>query len=265
MIKKLMFGGGAVLLLLGLMFGTEALSYVKTGVARTREAVKNNVSIEFQLDRARQLIKDLDPEIKQNMHKIAKEEVELEGLRKQQEGLETRLSKSSRDLQKLNGDLQRGDSSFVYAGKSFTGSQVKKELEHRFESHKTIQSTSDNIAQIIARREQGLAAAQQKLRDMRMARQQLEVEVANLAARREMVKVAHDASHVCTFDDSSLSRARALIQDIDTRIGVDEKLINADTSGPAEINLEESTESDISEEISQYFNNRATESLATSE
>ena len=262
MLKHGMYIGGAAVLLLGLLFGRDGISYVRTGINRTREAVKNNVSVDFQLDRARQLIKDLDPEIARNMHKIAKEEVGIEELRRQQDDLEAKLTKSEKELLRLNTDLQRGDSTFVYSGKSYKGEQVRHDLEIRFTRHKTMKNTSEQLAQILARREQGLAAAQQKLREMQGARQQLDVEVANLAARQEMVKVAHTASHVCNFDDSVLSRARAVLQDIDTRIGVDEKLVNADTSPVGEINLEEKSNRDISAEVSQYFSGKTAEGIA---
>jgi hypothetical protein len=149
--------------------------------------------------------------------------------------------------------MQRGDSTFVYAGKSYTGEQVRGDLENRFSRHKTMKELSENLAKTIAIRERGLAAAQEKLREMQAARGQLEVEVANLAARQEMVKVSKTSSDVCCFDDSVLARARSLIQDIDTRIGVDEKLLGSETVTTGEIELEDKSTRNISEEISQYF------------
>jgi chromosome segregation ATPase len=265
MIKNSMYVGGGIVLLLGLLFGSEAVSYARTAFNKTREAVKSNISVEFQLDRARQLIKDLDPEIRRNLHKIAKEEVSIEELRKQREDLENRLSKSEKEILQLNTDLQRGDSTYVYSGKSFNGEQVRNSLESRFTRHKTMKNTSEQLEQILARREQGLAAAQEKLRIMQAERQQLDVQVANLEARLAMVKVAQTASHFSNFDDSALARAREVIKDIDTRIGVDERLTNAETVPVGEINLDDQSKRDISEEISQYFGDKSASGLAVNE
>ena len=83
MIKKAILGVG-VLLIAGLvLFGTGAFSYVRTSAGLVKESVHNSVPIEFQIQRARDMIDDLVPEIRKNMHVIAKEEVEVTHLEQQ--------------------------------------------------------------------------------------------------------------------------------------------------------------------------------------
>jgi len=229
-------------------------------VKNTRAAVTDNIPIEFQLERARNMIKDLDPEIVKNMRVIAKEEVEISGLKEELGALEAKLAKSEREVLRLTNDLKRGDSTFVYAGKSYTSGQVKTDLENRFNRHKSLKGTAEKLSQIVKTREQGLTAAQERLVSMRAARHQLEVDVAQLEARLELVKLAQSSSNF-KFDDSALSRAQSLVKDIGTRIDVAEKLVNADTTPAGEIDLEEKASTDITEEITQFFGNHGEENV----
>jgi len=260
MVKKSLYVGGAAALLLALLFGGDAFSYLKTGVRNTRAAVTDNIPIEFQLERARNMIKDLDPEIARNMRIIAKEEVEICGLKEDLKGLETKLAKSEREVLRLSSDLKRGDSTFVYAGKSYKAEQVKTDLENRFNRHKALKSTVDSLQKVVSKREQGLTAAQEKLSAMQAAKGQLEADVAELAARYKMVEVAQSSSNF-KFDNSVLSRAQETVRDIGTRIKVAENLVNADTAPAGEINLEEKATHDITEEVTRFFHGQAEENI----
>ena len=59
------------------LFGRDAASYVSTSYHRVTESVQDRVPVDFQIDRAKQMVRDLDPEIRRSMHVIAKEEVAL--------------------------------------------------------------------------------------------------------------------------------------------------------------------------------------------
>ena len=80
MVKKSLVVGGVIVLLLGLFFGRDAISYSKTALGGLRQSVKDAVPVEFELTRARDMIKGLKPEIRHNMHVIATEEVEVDDL-----------------------------------------------------------------------------------------------------------------------------------------------------------------------------------------
>lgn len=252
MIKKGLLVGGALVLLLGLFFGRDAMSYTRTSLGWVQQSVRDSLSIDFEINRAHEMIKNLDPEIHRNMHLIAKEEVEVKGLRDHVAEAESLLSKHKADIERLTSDLQRGDSTFVYCGKSYTPKQVELDLTRRFEQFKVKEATLSKLRQVLAARENGLIAGREKLKAMQAAKSRMEVDVANLEARLEMVKVAQSTSEF-NFDDSRLSRTKQLVKDIGARIDVAEKLVNAETTYPGQINLEETPASDITEQITQYF------------
>ena len=61
MVKKGIFLATAVAVLVGLVFGREGFSHVKTSLGWVRQSVRESVPVEFEISRARQMIKDLDP------------------------------------------------------------------------------------------------------------------------------------------------------------------------------------------------------------
>ncbi len=83
MIKKVLVIGIGTILAAGLLFGRNAVSYIRTSAGYVTDAVREAVPIEFQIERARGMIQDLVPEVRKNMHVIAKEEVEVQRLDEQ--------------------------------------------------------------------------------------------------------------------------------------------------------------------------------------
>jgi len=258
MVKKGIMLGVAALVLVGLLFGREGFSHAKTSLGWVRQSVRDSVPVEFEISRARQMIKDLDPEIHRNMHLIAKEEVEVKHLRDQLSDAENQLVKNRSDIERLTYDLKKGDKHFVYCGKSYTSKQVENDLTRRFDQYKVKEATLGKLQQVLAARDRGLEAGREKLKAMQAAKTQLEVDVANLEARQEMVKVAQTTSEF-NFDDSRLSRTKQLVKDIGCRIDVAEKLVHAETTYPGQISLDDQkTGGDITEQITAYFEDSKT-------
>lgn len=259
MLKKSLLVGGAVVLLLGLFFGRDACSYLTTSAGWVKDTVSTSVPIEFQIERARQMIKDLDPEIKRNMHLIAKEEVEIEKLAAQVEDQEGALAKARGDILRLKKDLETGDTAFYYASRRYTEDQVKHDLENRFSRYKVNEATFEKNQKILNIRQQKLAAARQGLEEMLAAKRELEVNVENLEAELEMLKVAKTASDF-NFDNSKLARTKELIEDIRTRIEVEGKVLG-EVEAAGQIPLDESESSEeITDRVSKYFGESETES-----
>ncbi len=253
MLKKSLFVGGAAVLLAALFAGRDACSYVGTSAAWVKESVKRSVPIGFEIERARQMIKDLDPEIQQNMHLIAKEEVEVEKLAREVARAEKRIVSAKSGIIRLKADVDSGDEFFVYGGRAWTMQQVKSDLTRRFDRFQTSQATLEKLQKIEQARKSGLEAARQKLEGMLAAKRQLEVDVENLEARQKMVEVAQTTSDF-NFDDSHLARTKDLINEIHTRIDVAEKLVDVDQKFHDQIPLDEpEVDENISDRISQYF------------
>jgi chromosome segregation ATPase len=250
MYKKLFVLGGGAALLLGLVCGR---SHIQTTVGMVKQQVRESVPIDFEIKRARQMIKDLHPEIEKNLRLIAQEEVEVAKLESDVNRSEDRLDNDRSDILRLTGALESGKNTFVFARHTYSAREVQADLKSRFEEFKTQAATMDSLQKTLAARQVSLQAARDKLDGMLDSKRQLEVDVENLEARLAMVEVAQTTSSY-NFDDSQLARTREMIDDIGTRIDVAEKLVKADGLHFDRIILDEpEVDADISDEITKYF------------
>ena len=80
MVKKAVLGAALGAGALYLVFGTSAPSYVRTAFCKVRHNAKDAVPVQFEIDRAREEIADLEPAIKDNIETLARAEVEVEHL-----------------------------------------------------------------------------------------------------------------------------------------------------------------------------------------
>ena len=252
MVKKVVFAGCGIMIVGLLCFGHEAFSYMRTSAGCLKDSVRNSVPVEFQIERARRMIADLKPEVRRNMHVIAKEEAELERLGQRIAAAEERNGDDREKLMRLKEDVKSGKSAFVYAGRSYSIDQVKLDLSNRFERFKTAEATLDSMRKIHRARENSLNAARQKLEGMLAAKRQLLVEVENLEAQRQMVAAAQTTSNY-NFDDSQLGRVKELISDLQIRLDTEKKLVEAEDYFHDEIPMEESSPDDIVDQVTSYF------------
>ncbi|MGD9857081.1 MAG: hypothetical protein AB7U20_19200, partial [Planctomycetaceae bacterium] len=78
MLKKAIMGTMAVATASGFFFGRDAVSYLKTGASSLREAVRYEVPIEFEMERAKKEVADLIPAIHKSLKLVAEQQVEVE-------------------------------------------------------------------------------------------------------------------------------------------------------------------------------------------
>ncbi len=252
MIKKIVMSVLGVGVVAGLLLGSNMRSYVTTSCERVAQSVEDSVPTEFQIDRARKMVRDLEPEIRRSMHVIAKEEVEVEQLDKRIEASEKKAVKAKSEIIRLQSDLQTGKSVFKYAGHQYTSGEVKQDLSRRFTRFKTSDATIGSLCDMRDARQRNLDAARQKLAAMMSSQRQLLVEVENLEAQLKLVEVAQASSDL-QLDDSQLARAKGLMANIRAKLDVAAKLANADTTFHDEIPLDGPAPDDISEQVAEYF------------
>jgi hypothetical protein len=263
MIRRVLIGGGTALLLSGLMFGRDAVSYVRTSAGWVKDSVSESVPIEFQIERARKLIDDLEPEVRRNKHLIVREEVALEALARQVQRIEDKQVQEKTNLLRMQTEVSRGTPQIVFAGHTYAVDHVKRDMEYRFSRYKTNDETLFNQRRVVNARQHSLESARTELEQMMASRNQLMAEVEKLEARQKMVTVAQTSSEF-DLDSSVLARANQLIRDVETRLDVTERMLSSEVSFVEEIRLDEPETEDISARVAEYFGsaNPEVESIA---
>lgn len=252
MIKKAIVGTGITLLLGLFFFGRDMVSYVNTSARYMRDSVRESVPTEFQIERARNMITDLGPEIEKNMLAIAREEVEVERIEKQITDTESKLADQKQDLLRLRADVATGKEVFTYGRRAYTIEQVKLDLANRFDLYQTKEKTLESLRNKYDARSNALTAAQDKLQALIAAKEELEAEVEGLEAQAEMVAAA-EAANAYHFDDSKLGRVRQLVDDLQTRLDVAARMANSDNYYSGQIQLDEEVPANIADRVSEYF------------
>jgi chromosome segregation ATPase len=258
-LKKLVIGTAAAAAVGALVFGRDCGSYMRTSVSSVQKAIKSEVPLEFEIQRAREMVDHLVPDIRKCMHVIAEEEVNVEDLNREIARTEKNLAKQKDQILALRTDLGSSKSNLRYAGRKYTPDEVKRDLAQRFERFKVAEETLASRRQILEAREKSLVAAREKLDGMLAAKQNLEVQVENLDARLKTLQAAETASHV-NIDDSQLARAKQLIREINKQLDVKVKMLDAEGQLVGiPVDAASEVPENLSEQIDAYFQKDAPE------
>lgn len=266
MLKKAIIGTSVVAVLGGLILGRDSWSYLRTSVSSMRQAVKREVPIEFEVQRARDLVSQVDGEIRKCLHVIAEEEVNVDDLRRE---LDLQLAAHQRQKEQIltqRRDLEQQKETYSYGGRIYTVSEVERDLSDRFTRYQTVEETVNSRRQVLTARERSLAAARQKLENMLDSKEQLIVQIENLEARLKTLQASQVTATTIAVDDSQIARTRQLIAHLNKQIEVRQKLADGagNTSGLIQIEVKSETNPNITAQIDKYFGHSETKSVVES-
>ncbi len=250
-------------LLGGLLFGRDAVSYVKSSAKGVRTAVKDTVPIEFELRRARDLLEEIIPEMQTNIRLIAEEEVEVAALKgeiaKNREGLEGEQSK----IKTLRVTLEQPRLQYSFAGRTYSHDEVKHDLATRFERYKESEVVMASKVRLLESREKSLDAARQLLAKTTSEKRILESRIEALAGQYRLVKAASTGSRI-QVDNSKLAQTEKLIAQIQKRLDVAERVLAHESRFVESIPVDTVVEEDLVAQVDDYFKAR-TEKTAGNE
>ena len=175
MLKKILIGSAIAAGLGTFVFGRDTISYLRTGCRNVRQAVKAEVPVEFEIERARTMVDQLVPEIRQCMHVIAEQQVDIEHLTAALDKKSGDLGRQKDAIMALRSDLGSGKSTFTYASQKFTSNDVKRDLSNRFDRYKAAEEMLAADKKILAARGQTLVANRDKLEGLMQDKKELEI------------------------------------------------------------------------------------------
>jgi len=224
MIKVGVLGTAAALLVGGLVFGRDLASYLRSSSRAMSDVMKDNVPIEFQLRRARDLLDDIVPEMQANIRAIAEQEVEIASLRGEIEENTKALAEQKASVGKVRDCLARPGEAFAVGHISYTRDELKDDLSRRFERTKEAEMVLAGKKRLLSNREKSLAAAMQLFEKTRGQRAMLENQIAALESQHKMVQLASVGSGV-QVDHSKLAQTEQLIAQIKKQLDVSERVL----------------------------------------
>ena len=236
-----------------LLFGSDLTSMLKTSAHSIRKSARESVPVEFELDRAKDQINDILPDLQSQVRMIAEEEVAISRLEKEVNQDQQRLEKLEQALATLRKKVRVDQVSWRVGEANLDRPQVTKHPQSRFNHLKQAKLSAASKERLLAKRRDGLAAAVTLLEEMRLRQSELELKVESLAAQHRLIKASEIESGKLV-DDSHLSQADQLLGEIENRLEVAERMMTYER-GIMDIPVEESTPSteSVLAEIDQYF------------
>jgi hypothetical protein len=253
MIKKALLSTAVLALVGTFVFGRDAVSYVKTSASMVKQAVRSEVPPEMEIERAREMVDNLLPDIRDTMRQIAEAEVDVEHRSAQITRDEDELTRQKQEMLALKSFVQKGEE-VRYVGRTYSEVEMKEDLARRFERFQLAEQTLESHRKILKAREQVVVSARRKLENMMASKRDLQVKIENLDARLQALQAAEAASD-CNIDDSRLSRAKQLIADLNKQLDVKGKMLDAEERLTPMIPIHTGpvVPEDLTEQIDQYF------------
>lgn len=261
-LKRLTLGGLGLALIGGLVFGSNLIPYGQTALNNVRQAAEDHIPVEMKIQTAQTQLAKIGPEIKNMVHQIAKEQVQINRLKTDLEQQETRLEASYDEMMTLRSHVESGEKFYVALnGKAYNSSRVQEDLRHRFKLYQTAEKTKEKQGEILTLREKALNAAVAKLDEAKSQQRELEVQIENLIARNRMNEVIGTASKI-NIDNSQLAKTRDMLDDLDARISADEEVLNIAPKyyGQIPVSADSITaDSNVLDDMDAYFTKKAAE------
>jgi len=267
MFKKLLIVGVAVVAGVVILNTTVAGSYVSTAWKKVRQGACNKVPLEFELERVRNEVAKLIPDMKDNIRGIAEEMVAVDRLRDDIKVTRANLDKEKDHIFAMKKDLEnaQGAKTVKYGERTVSVSRLKEKLARDWDAYKRCEDGLTSKEKLLDAKETALSAAREQLSTIRMKKEQLEVEIARLDAEIKNVRVAQSRGNF-QFDDSRLARINATIASIRDRLNVEVKTQELSGTFKADLDLptpaETKTAADVVREIDNHFG-KVAEEVAT--
>jgi peptidoglycan hydrolase CwlO-like protein len=217
-VKKGLLGAALGAGTLFLVFGTSAPSYIRTAFHKVRQTAKDAVDPQFEIDRARADIANLQPMFQQNIETLARAEVETKNLEREIDVIQANLASEKTTMMTLRDKVKNGD--FRLTGRyNVTAEELKAQLANRLDHFNATAGILKEKQDTLKAKQMTIDAANRQLRNIQEQRSTLTARLANIEAKLKMLE-ATQAKNEFNFDDSALSRAKKTVSDLEERLDI---------------------------------------------
>jgi hypothetical protein len=239
----------------GLVFGSDLVSYVRSSCSTISTAVKDNIPVDFQIRRVRDLLDDSVPEMQKNIRLMAEQEVDISSMKTDIVQCRQSLDQEKRRLQKLRDALATSQSSFTFGELTYTREQLTEELAQSFDSYKQAEAALEQKAQLLDTRQKALAEETVAMERTNAQRAALQSQADALEGRYRLVQATASGTDL-SIDSSKLAQAQQAMTDLQHQLDVSEQVLatEAKFTRPIQIDVVDEKEllSQVDAQLSQH-------------
>ena len=259
-IKYGVIAGVGVVVVGGLVLGTDLTSYVHSSARSVQDSIKESVPVEFELRRASDMVEQIIPELHANIRLIAQEEVEIAALKADIDRSQEQIAEERTCLTRLREQLAVHTASLATASSS--RARLTQELGRRFERFKEADVVLAGKRRLLETREKSLGAAMDMLERTRSQKADLEQQLETLASQHRLVHAASVTANI-EVDSSKLAQSQNLIRQIKKRRDVAERVLAHRAHFVEPVFTEALDEQDLLAQVDEYFDDETNEDATT--
>lgn len=261
--KRIVFAGMVVAGGALLVYGTGLGSYVRSSGKMLQSAVKDSIPVEFEIQRARDLLEELIPEMRANLRLVAREEVEVANLEKEILRQEDAVRKETARIQHLRDTLRTDTISYRIRGREYSRAELVDELARRFEHLTTAEMLLKGKKDLLKTRHRSLDAAVEKLEKTRIARIELASQIEALEGQFRLIQAQASGSEF-RIDESKIARTQKVIGELKKRLEVAQRELAMEARFVEMIPVEPVSESSLVDRVDAYFSRKDVPSVQDS-
>jgi len=255
MLKKLLIAVVAVAIGLTVVKSTKVGSLMRVKWSEATAWCNKQIPVETEIARLRDEISRLGNDTKGHCQLVAEEMVQVDNLKREISEAEGKLAQQKKKVTAMRDALNEGGNKLVVLGEEkYARVRVEKQLARDFDLYKTCEAQLAAKKKLLESRQECLAKAREQLTAMQDTRRDLEVQVSQLEAEYNTLKVTQTKSKFA-LDDSSLSKVKEGVQALRNRIAAAQKeaALQAEfTDGP--INVGDTVKAkDLLKQIDEHF------------
>jgi chromosome segregation ATPase len=222
MLKKLLIAVVAVAVGLTVVKSTKLGSLMRVKCNEATAWFNKQVPVPDEIARLRLEIGRLSDDTKGHCQVIAEEMVAVDNLKREVSEAETKLAQQKKKITAMRDALTDGGTQKVVLGDdTYPRRQVERQLARDFGAFKNCEAQLAAKKKLLESRQECLAKAREQLAAMQEARRDLEVQVSQLEAEYNTLKVTQTKSKFA-LDDSALSKVKEGVQALRDRIAAEQ-------------------------------------------
>jgi chromosome segregation ATPase len=253
MCKKFLLYGGGILTLGFLVFGTAVFGHLRQGVSWVRHSVQEQIPVEIELERARSLIEETGPQVRECKRVIAERQVEIRGLEAQLGDMESKQTVSREKLKVHQTCLAENRTTYNMGGREVARVAVESDALRILERVKTHDQIIASKRERLNALEKSLAYAQKTLESVLTEKANLEAQLDLLETKLRQTEAMKAATSNIAVDSSNLAKAKDILSNQSRRLDVVQQMIVNDQPLIDDMDVAVPTSTDVSAQIADYL------------